>query len=101
MLHIADAEELVRTGVHRKVGEGEAATIIWSVIATLTADQIASVPAPVRLIDLNGRRNASVHGHWTEVIVRDGQEDAVDAGRQFHGAAAIYIERRGVALIGG
>ena len=101
ILHIADAVELVRTGVHRKVGEGEAATVIRSVIATLTADQIASVPAPVRLIDLNGRRNASVHGHWTEVIDRDGQEDAVDAGRQFHGAAAIYIERRGVALIGG
>ena len=26
------------------------------------------------------------------------QEDAIAAGRQFHGAAALYLERRGVTL---
>lgn len=96
IFHIADAVELVRTGVHRKIGEGEEATVIRSVIATLTADKVASVPAPVRLIDLNSRRNTSVHGHWTEVLDRDALEEAIAAGRQFHGAAAFYIERRGV-----
>ena len=65
IFHVADAVELVRTGVHRKVGEGEESTVIRSVVATLTADEAGSVPAPARLIDLNGRRNASVHGHWT------------------------------------
>ena len=101
IFHIADALELVRTGVHRKVGEGDEATVIRSVIATLTADEVGSVPAPARLIDLNSRRNTSVHGHWTEVLDRDALEDAIAAGRQFHGAAASYIERRGVALRGG
>ena len=96
IFHIADAVELVRTGVHRKIGEGEEATVIRSVIATLTADKVASVPAPVRLIDLNSRRNTSVHGHWTEVLDRDALEEAIAAGRQVHGAAAFYIERRGV-----
>jgi hypothetical protein len=98
IFHITDAVELVRTGIHRKVGEGEEATVIRSVIATLTADEVASVPAPARLIDLNARRNTSVHGHWTEVLDRDALQDAIAAGRQFHGAAASYIERRGVPL---
>ena len=44
IFHIADAVELVRTGVHRKVGEGEEATVIRSVITTLTTDKIGSVP---------------------------------------------------------
>ena len=98
IFHIADALELVRTGVHRKVGEGDEATVIRSVIATLTADEVGSVPAPARLIDLNSRRNTSVHGHWTEVLDREALEDAIAAGRQFHRAAAVYIKRRGVAL---
>ena len=67
-------------------------------IATLTADEVGSVPAPARLIDLNSRRNTSVHGHWTEVLDREALEDAIAAGRQFHRAAAVYIKRRGVAL---
>ncbi len=98
IFHIADAVELVRTGVHRKVGEGEEATVIRSVITTLTTDKVGPVPAPARLIDLNGRRNTSVHGHWTEVLDRDAVEDAIAAGRGFHRAARVYIERRGVAL---
>lgn len=98
IFHVADAVELVRTGVHRRVGEGDEATVIRSVAATLAADNIAHVPAPARLIDLNARRNASVHGHWTEVLDRDALEDAIAAGRHFHEAAASYIERRGVVL---
>jgi len=31
------------------------------VIATLTADKVASVPAPARLIDLNGRPQLAIH----------------------------------------
>jgi hypothetical protein len=34
----------------------------------------------------------------TEVLDRDALDDAIAAGRQFHGAAAFYIERRGVTL---
>ena len=98
IFHVADAVELVRTGVHRKVGEGEESTVIRSVVATLTADDAGSVPAPARLIDLNGRRNASVHGHWTETLDHDALEDAIAAGRQFLRAARVYVERRGVAL---
>jgi hypothetical protein len=98
IFHISDAVELVRTGVHRRAGEGEEATVVRSVITTLTADEVGSVPAPVRLIDLNGRRNTSVHGRWTEVLDRDALEDAITAGRQFHRAARVYIERRGVVL---
>ena len=98
IFHVADAVALVRTGVHRKVGEGEESTVIRSVVATLTADDAGSVPAPARLIDLNGRRNASVHGHWTETLDHDALEDAIEAGRQFHRAARVYVERRGVVL---
>ncbi len=98
IFHIADAVELVRTGVHRRVGEGEEATVIRSVITTLTTDKVGSVPAPARLIDLNGRRNTSIHGHWTEVLDRDALADAISAGREFHRAARVYLERRGVAL---
>jgi hypothetical protein len=93
IFHIADAVELVRTGVHRRVGEGDEATVIRSVVATLTAE-VGSTPAPARLIDLNSRRNTSVHGHWTEVLDRDALEDAIAAGRQLHRAATVYLERR-------
>ena len=98
IFHVADAVELVRTGVHRKVGEGQGSTVIRSVVASLTADEVGSVPAPARLIDLNTRRNASVHGQWTETQDRDALEDAIAAGRQFLRAARVYIERRGVSL---
>lgn len=98
IFHIADAVELVRTGIHRRVGEGEEATVIRSVVANLTAAGIRDVPAPARLIDLNSRRNTSIHGHWTEILDREALEDAIAAGRLFHRAARVYIEQRGVPL---
>jgi hypothetical protein len=67
-------------------------------VASLTADEVGSVPAPARLIDLNTRRNASVHGQWPETLDLDALEDAIAAGRQFLRAARVYIERRGVSL---
>ena len=91
IFHVADAVELIRTGVSRRVGEGGESTVIRSVLATLTAAGVSGVPAPARLVDLNSRRNASVHGSWTEVLDRDALEDAIAAGRAFHRAAAEYI----------
>ena len=98
IFHIADAVELARTGVRRQVGEGDEATAIRSVLATLSAEGVGSVPGPARLIDLNYRRNASVHGDWTEILDRNSLADAIAAGRQFHRAATVYIESRGVRL---
>lgn len=94
IFHVADAVEMARTGVHRRVGDGESATIIRSVVATLVAADIGDIPAPARLIDLNARRNTSVHGHWTEVLDPAALEDAIAAGRRFHQGASIYIEGR-------
>ena len=98
IFHVADAVELARTGLRRKVGEGDEATVIRSVLATLSADGIDGVPGPARLIDLNHRRNASVHGDWTEILDRDALVDAIAAARQFHLAATTWIERRGLEL---
>jgi hypothetical protein len=96
IFHVADAVELARTGVRRKVGEGTESTVIRAVLGTLAADGIADLPAPGRLIDLNSRRNASVHGDWTEVLDDDALADAITAGRHFHRAASVYVGRRGV-----
>lgn len=101
IFHVADAIEIVRTGINRRVGEGAESTVIRSVIATLAAAKISPLPAPARLIDLNSRRNTSVHGHWTEVLDREGLEDAIAAGRELHRAATIYFQRQGVSLTQG
>ena len=98
IFHVADAVELARTGLRRNVGEGDEATVIRSVLAALSADGIGGVPGPARLIDLNYRRNVSVHGDWTETLNRDALADAIAAARQFHLAATTWIERRGVEL---
>jgi hypothetical protein len=98
IFHVADAVELARTGVRRKVGEGTEAIVIRAVVGTLSSDGIGDVPAPGRLLDLNSRRNASVHGDWTEILDHDALSDAIAAGRQFHRGAAAYLEQRGVTL---
>lgn len=98
IFHVVDAVELVRTGVHRRIGDDQEATMIQSVVLTLNQAGIPDVPAAMRLTGLNSRRNASVHGHWTEVLDREGLEEAVNAARRLHRAATIYIERQGVSL---
>jgi hypothetical protein len=98
IFHIADAVELARTGVARRFGEGEQATVIRSVLGTLAASGIPDVPSATRLIDLNSRRNTSVHGHWTETLDSDALDGAISAARIFHVAASAYLERLGVSL---
>ena len=100
IFHIVDAVELVRTGVHRRAGEDEQATVIRSVVLMLNAEGIPGVPAAMRLIGLNAKRNTSVHGHWTEVLDRDALDDAIVAARQLLRSASTYIERQGVSLPG-
>jgi len=44
------------------------------------------------LIDLNRRRNTSVHGEWLEVIDQDALLDAIKAARDF-----LAVVRRGLS----
>jgi hypothetical protein len=97
IFHVVDAYELATTGVKRKVGEAELATRIESVLAALRAAKTPLVPPGSRLIDLNARRNTSVHGVWVEVLDQDALEDAIRAARELlsavrHGLAAKGID---------
>lgn len=62
IFHIVDAYELATTGIKRHVGEAAQSTRIESVLAALRSAKIPAVPPGSRLIDLNRRRNTSVHG---------------------------------------
>jgi hypothetical protein len=70
ILHVVDAYELATTGIKRRVGEAEQATRIESVLAALRAAKTPRVPPGSRLIDLNVRRNTSVHGEWGRFSIR-------------------------------
>jgi hypothetical protein len=96
IFHTVDAFELVRTGVHRRADEGEEATLIRSVISSLRAANTPGVPAPERLIDLNHRRNTSVHGEWMEVLDPEALSDAIMAARAFLSAVKIWMVRGGI-----
>jgi hypothetical protein len=97
IFHVIDAYELATTGIKRKVGEAEQATRIESVLTALRAAKTPNVPPGSRLIDLNVRRNTSVHGEWVEVLDQDALEDAIWAARELlsavrHGLAAKGID---------
>ncbi len=83
IFHIVDAYELATTKSKRKVGEAEQATRIQSVLAALRSAKSPHVPPGSRLIDLNRRRNTSVHGEWMEVVDQDALQDAIRAARDF------------------
>ncbi len=97
MFHVVDAYELATTGIRRRVGEAEQATRIESVLAALRSAKTPKVPPGSRLIDLNVRRNTSVHGEWVEVVDQDALENAIVAARDLvsavrHGLAAKGID---------
>ncbi len=96
IFHVVEAVEIARHGRMRAYGEGEEPTVIRAVQAELIAAGIPGTPAASRLIDLNARRNTSVHGHWTEVLDREALEDAITVARSFRRAAVLYLERRGI-----
>ena len=98
IFHIVDAFEMARTGIHRRVGEGEQSTVIRSAVTALRAAKIPDVPNPERLIDLNARRNTSVHGEWFEVLDTEGLEDAIKAARSLLVAVRIWMERQNIRL---
>jgi hypothetical protein len=98
IFHTVDAFELVTTGLRREPREAEQATRIQSVVAALQRDRIPRVPAAARLIDLNRRRNTSVHGEWLEILDVDALEDAIVAGRQLRDAVLAYFLKNAIAL---
>ena len=96
IVHVVEAVEIARHGRMRAYGEGEESTVIRAAQAELIAAGIPDTPAASRLIDLNARRNTSVHGHWTEALDREALEDAITVARSFRRAAVLYLERRGI-----
>ena len=96
IFHVVDAYEVATTKVKRRVGEAEQSTRIQSVLTQLRAAGVSNVPPGSRLIDLNRRRNTSVHGEWLEVLDVDALEDAIRAARDFLGAVRQGLAARGV-----
>src|SRR5205814_5476496 len=66
IFHVNDAYELATTGIKRQLGDAAQPTHIHAVIGRLQVAGVPEVPAAIRLIDLNRRRNTSVHGQLTE-----------------------------------
>ena len=96
IFHIVDAYELATTGMKRRVGDSEQATRIESVLAALRSAKTPKVPPASRLIDLNRRRNTSVHGEWMEVLDQDALQDAIRAARNLHAAARHGLAAKGI-----
>lgn len=96
IFHVVDAYELATSGIKRRVGEAEQATRIASVLAALRVAETPKVPPGSRLIDLNVRRNTSVHGEWVEVLDQDALEDAVRAARELLGAVCHCLAAKGI-----
>jgi len=97
IFHVVDAFELARTGVKRRVGDADQPIVIQSVVTNLKAAGIGSVPAAMRLIDLNRRRNASVHDDWLEVLDTESLDDAIEAARGLLTAVQAYLVKIGLA----
>jgi hypothetical protein len=96
IFHIVDAYEIATTGVKRQAGEAQQATRIQSVLAGLRAANIPAVPPASRLLDLNRRRNTSIHGEWTEVLDQDALEVAIDSARDLLAAVRLALGSRGI-----
>ena len=96
IFHIVDAYEVATTKSKRRVGEAEQATRIQSVLAQLRAAKTPRVPPGSRLIDLNRRRNTSVHGEWMEVLDQDALRDAIRAARDFLNAVRHALVTKGI-----
>ena len=98
IFHVVDAFEIMTTGLRREVREAEQATRIRSVVLDLERDKIPGVPATARLVNLNSRRNTSVHGAWLEVLDAEALEDAIVAGRALLAAVEHYVTKHKIAL---
>ncbi|MHB8400012.1 MAG: hypothetical protein ACYDCI_13950 [Candidatus Limnocylindrales bacterium] len=98
IFHVVDAFELMTTGLRREVREAEQATRIRSVVLALEQDRIEAVPPASRLVNLNTRRNTSVHGEWIEVLDSDVLEDAINAGRALLASVQFYADKHKIAI---
>jgi len=98
IFHIVDAYEVATTGIKRQAGEAQQATRIQSVLASLQAARISSVPPASRLIDLNRRRNTSVHGEWLEVLDQGALEAAIASATSFLAAVRRALASEGIDL---
>lgn len=98
IFHVVDAFELVTTGLRREAREAEQATRIRSVLTALDRAGVGTVPSAARLLDLNSRRNTSVHGDWQEVLDVDALEDAISAGRELRTAVLAYCAKTGIVI---
>lgn len=98
IFHVVDAFELMTTGLRREVREADQTTRIRSVVLALERDGIASVPPAARLIDLNVRRNASVHGEWLEVLDNEALGKAIAAGRALLAAVRAFARKHDIPV---
>jgi hypothetical protein len=98
IFHIVDAYEVATTKSKRRVGEAEQATRIDSVLVQLRAARIPNVPPASRLIDLNRRRNTSVHGEWIEVLDQDALDDAITSAGDLLAAVRLALAAKGIDL---
>lgn len=98
IFHVIDAYELATTGIKRRAGEAEQATRIESVLAALRAAGTPMVPPGTRLINLNVRRNTSVHGEWLEVLDQEALEDAIRAAGELLSAVRYGLAAKGIDL---
>ncbi|OGF26397.1 MAG: hypothetical protein A2Z32_11550 [Chloroflexi bacterium RBG_16_69_14] len=96
IFHAVDAYEVATTGIKRKVGEAEQPTRIESILAALRASRTPKVPPGSRLIELNRRRNTSVHGEWEEVLDQEALEDAIRAARELLTAIRYSLKAKGI-----
>jgi len=96
IFHTVDAFELARTGNKRRLNEADQPTVIRSVIANLQAAGIPDVPVAIRLINLNARRNTSIHGDWLEVLDTDALDDAITAARKLLTAVLTYFAKKSI-----
>jgi hypothetical protein len=98
IFHVVDAFELMTTGLRREMREADQATRIRSVVLNLDRAGIGAVPPAVRLINLNSRRNTSVHGEWLEVLDTDAIDEAIDSGRALLTAVRGYAVKAKLAI---
>lgn len=96
IFHILDAYELATTGVKRHLNDADMPTRVQSVLTSLRAANLPDVPPAARLIDLNRRRNASVHGEWLEVLDEESLNDAIKSTRELLTAVRRALASRGI-----
>lgn len=98
IFHMIDAYELATSGIKRQMSDADQPTRIQSVLASLRDANVPDLPPASRLMDLNRRRNTSVHGAWLEVLDQDLLEDAIRSARTLLMAIRRGLASRGIDI---